>query len=92
MNRYLAASAIIALTLAASAAPVAAAGPASVTAAPVQVPYYRTATIDGVRIAHVEAGPKDAPVAISRSRTSSVSTAPMIHDFLDSQMCSGSGR
>jgi pimeloyl-ACP methyl ester carboxylesterase len=33
-------------------------------AQPVPVPHYRSATVDGVRIAYVEAGPSDGPVVL----------------------------
>ncbi len=52
------------LMLAATVIPGVAAGAAVASLAPVPVPQYRTATVDGVRIAYVEAGPKDGPVVL----------------------------
>ena len=55
--------AVATLLLASTAAPVRAAPPPTAMA-PVPIPHYRSATVDGVRIAYVEAGPKDGPVVL----------------------------
>jgi pimeloyl-ACP methyl ester carboxylesterase len=47
-----------------SAAPAHAADPRPVTAGAVPVPHYRSATVDGVRVAYVEAGPRDGPIVL----------------------------
>ena len=68
MTRFVARCTTLAVTsllLASAAAPVRAAPlPLSTGTAPVPVPHYRSETIDGVRIAYVEAGPKDGPVVV----------------------------
>lgn len=66
MNRHLAHCATIAiasLLLASTAAP-AHAAPRTTAMAPVPVPHYLSAAVDGVKIAYVEAGPKDGPVVL----------------------------
>lgn len=55
--------AVAALLLAGVAAPVHAAPPTAAMA-PIPVPHYRSATVGGVKIAYVEAGPKDSPVVL----------------------------
>ncbi|TRW17217.1 alpha/beta fold hydrolase [Glacieibacterium frigidum] len=64
MNRHLATFALATVLLASAAHPVHAAPPRAAAMAPVPVPHYRSMVIDGVRIAYVEAGPKDGPVVL----------------------------
>lgn len=56
--------AVAGLLLASAAAPAHAAPPRTTVMAPVPVPHYLTATVEGVKIAYVEAGPKDGPVVL----------------------------
>ena len=56
MNRHLATFAVATLLLASAAAPVHAAPPRAATMAPVPVPQYLAATVDGVKIVYREAG------------------------------------
>ncbi len=62
MIRHIAPFAFAALLLASALTPATAAAPAPEMAVP--VPHYLNATIDGVKIAYVEAGPKDGPVVL----------------------------
>jgi pimeloyl-ACP methyl ester carboxylesterase len=67
MQRSIARAATLAfasVSLVSAVVPLRAAEPRTVVTAPAAVPHYRSTIIDGVRIAYVEAGPKDAPVVL----------------------------
>ena len=64
MRRDFATFALATLLRASAAAPARSAPPSATATLPATVPHYRTATIDGVKIAYVEADPKDGPVVL----------------------------